>query len=163
MIWFFQASFSDCSNPRLCCLLLCILPSPYIFPNPHHSQQIGSSAHLGVRYLYPIISDCHTRSLSHLGVAHLRPKIPITHSDFLSFLVAVLLHAHIPNAPLPPFRFPRVFQGVPKLFSCRIQAQPHLPTLPPSFIPCLPCTYFKYRTQRHALRHGFLQSLYNLQ
>ena len=143
MRWFFQASVSDCFNPRLCRLLLCILPSPSRFPNPRHSHHTGSSAHLGVPCLCPIISDCHTRSFAHLVVAHIHPSIPITHPDFLSLLVAVLLHAHLPTATPPPSSFPWVFQGGPKLFFCRLLAPPHLPPPPPYFIPCLPCTYLK--------------------
>ena len=142
MRWFFHASVSDCSNPRLCRLLLCIIPSPPRFPNPlsHHT---GSSAHLGFPCLRPIISDCHTRSFAHLGVSRLRPSIPITHPDFLSLPVAVLLHAHLPTTPPPPFSFPRVFQGGPKLSFRRLLVPPYLPPLPPSFIPYLPCTYLK--------------------
>ena len=117
MMWFLQASVSDCSNPRLCQLLLCILRIPYSFPNPRHSHLTGSSIHLGVPCLRPSISDCHTRSFHHLGVARLRPCIPITHPDFLSLPFVVLLHAHLPTAPPPPFSFPQVFQGGPKFFS----------------------------------------------
>ena len=143
MRWFFQASVSDCLNPRLCRLLLFILPGLSIFPNPRHSHNTGSSAHLGVPCLCPIISDCHTRSFTHLVVAHIHPSIPITHPDFLSLPVAVLLHVHLPTAPSPPFSFPRVFQGEPKLFLRRLLAPPHLTSLTPSFIPYLPCTYLK--------------------
>ena len=109
MGWFFQALVSDCSNPRLCSILLCI------FPNPCHSHHTGSSAHLGVPCIRPNISDCHMRSFAHLGVDRLCPRIPITHPYFLSLPVAVLLHAHLSTAPPPPFSFPRVFQGGPKL------------------------------------------------
>ena len=126
--WFFQASVSDCLNPRLCRFLLCILPSPSRFPNPRHSHLTGSSAHLGVSFLRPRISDCHMRSFPDLDVAHLRPSIPIAHPDFLSLTVAVLLHVHLPTDPIPPFSF---------------LEPPHIPPLPPSFIPCLPCTYLK--------------------
>ena len=45
MRWFFQASVSDCSNPRLCRLFLSILPIPSIFSNPCHRQHTGSSTH----------------------------------------------------------------------------------------------------------------------
>ena len=138
---FFQASVSDCSNPRLCLLLLFILSSTSGFPNPSHSHHIGSSADLGVPCLRLSISDCHMRSFSHLGVTRLSPSIPITHPDFLSLLVAALLHAHLPTAPPPPtFGFPLVFQGGLKLFFRRLLAPPHLPPPPPSFIPCIPCT-----------------------
>ena len=142
-MWFFQASFSYCSNLRLCRLFLFILPSPSIFLNPLHRHHTGSSARLGVPCLRPSISDCHTRSFSHLGVTRLRPSIPITHPYFFSLPVAVLLYAHIPTSPPPPFSFPRDFQGGPKLFFRRLLAPPNLPNLPPSFIPCLPCTYLK--------------------
>ena len=111
MRWFFQASISDCSNPRLCCLLLCIIPSPSRFPNPRHSHHTGSYTHLGVPCLRTSISDCHTRSFAHLGVACLRPSILITHPDLLYLPVAVLLHAHLPTFPPPPFSFTWVFQG----------------------------------------------------
>ena len=141
MRWFLQASVIDCYNPRLCHLLLFIIPSPYIFTNTGHIHHTGSSAHLGVPCLRPSISYCHTRSFTHLGVARLRPSIPITHPYFLSLTITVLLHAHLPTAPPPPFISPRVFQGGPKLFFCRLLAPPHLPLPPPSFIPCLPCTY----------------------
>ena len=143
MRWFFQASVSDCSDPKLCRLLLCILPSPSIFLNPCHIHHTFSSAHLGVPCLRPSISDCHTRSFAHLGVARLRPSIPITYPEFLSLTVAVLLHAHISTYPPFPFSFRRVFQGVPKLFFRRLLAPPYLPPSPPYFIPCLPCTYLK--------------------
>ena len=113
---FFQASASECSNPRLCCLLLCILPIPSSFPNPHHIHHTCSTSHLGVRCLRPRISDCHTRSFAHLGVARLCTSIPIIHLDFLYLLVAFLLHDHLPTAPPPPFSFPRVFQDGPKFF-----------------------------------------------
>ena len=139
----FQASVSDCLNPRLCRLLLCLLPSPSSFPNPRNSHHTGSYSHLGVPCLRPSISDCHTSSFAHLGVARLRPSILIAHPDFLSLPVAVLLHAHIPTAPLPPFRSAQVFQGGPKLFFRRLLAPPHLPPPPPFFIPCTPCTYLK--------------------
>ena len=138
----FQASVSDCSIPRLCWLLLCILPIPSRLTNTLHIHHTGSSAHLGVPCLRPRISDFHTRSLAHLGVACLCPSIPITHPYFLSLLFAVLLHAHLPTAHTPPFIFPWVFQGGPKFF-CRLLAPPHLPPLPSSFIPCLHCTYLK--------------------
>ena len=143
MRWFSEDSVSDCLKPRLCYLLLCILPSPSIFPNPRNIHHTGSSAHLGVPYFRPRISDCHTRSFAHLGIAHLRPRIPITHPDFLSLPVSVLLHGHLPTAPPPPFSLPQVFQGIPKFFFYCLLATPHIPPLPPSFIPCLPCTYFK--------------------
>ena len=140
---FFQVSVSDCSYPRLCCLLLCILPIPSRFPNLRHIHLTGSSSHLGVPCIRPRISDCHMRSFSNLDVAHLRLIIPISHPDFLSLPVAVLLHVHIPTDTIPPFIFPRVFQGGPKMFFCRLLVPPHLPPPPPSFIPCLPCTYLK--------------------
>ena len=139
----FQASVSDCSNPRLCHLLLCILPIPSRFPNPRHSHHTGSSAHLGIPCLHPRIYYCHTRSFDHLGLACLRPSIPITHPDFLSLPVAVLLHAHIPTTTPTPFSSLQVFQGGPKLFSRRLLVPPQLPSPPPSFITCLPCTYLK--------------------
>ena len=131
MRWFFWSSVSDCSNPRLCCLLLFILPSPSIIPNPRHSHHTGSSSHMGVPCLSPSISDCHARSFAHLGVARLHPSIPITHPEFPSPPIAVLIHAHLPNAPPPPFSFLRVCQGVPKLFFRRLLAPPRLPPPPP--------------------------------
>ena len=143
MRWFFQASVSDCSNPILCRLLLCILPSPSRFPNPRHSHHTGSSAHLGVPCLRPSISDCHTSSFAHLGVACICPSIPITHPDFLSLLVAVLLHAHLSTTPPPYFSFLLVFQGCSKLFFRCTLAPPHLPPPSPSPIPCIPCPYLK--------------------
>ena len=143
MRWFFHASVSDCSNPRLCRLLLCILPSPSRFSNPHHIHHTGSSSHLGVTCLRPRISDCHTRSFAQLDVAPIRTKIPITHPDFLYLPVAVLLHSHLPTAPPPPFSFLRVFQGGLKLFFSHLLAPPYLPPPPPYFIPCLPCAYLK--------------------
>ena len=143
MRWFFQASVSDCLNPRLCHLLLCILRSPSRYPNPCHSHHRGSSANLDVPCLLPRISDCHTRSFVHLGVACLCPSISITHPDFLSLPVAVLLHAHLPTAPPPPFSFPWAFQGGPELFFRRLLVPTHLPPPPPSFIPCIPFTYLK--------------------
>ena len=139
----FQASVSDCSNPRICRLLLCILPSPSSFTNLRHSHHTGSSAHLGVPCLRTSISDCHTRLFAHMGAACIRPSIPINHPDFLSLPVAVLIHAHLPTAPPSPFSLLQVFQGDPKLFSCRLLEPPHLPPLPPSFITCIPCTYLK--------------------
>ena len=111
MRWFFQASVSDCSNPRLCRLLLCILHRPSRFHNTRHIHHTGSSTHLGVPCLRPSIYDCHTRSFDHLGVPRLRSIIPITQPDLLSLLVAVLIHAHITTDNPPPFRFPRVCQG----------------------------------------------------
>ena len=143
MRWSLQDSVSDCLNPRLCRLILCILHNPSRFPNPRHSHHTGSSAHLGSACLRPSISNCHTSSLTHLGVTRLRPSIPITHQDFLSLLVAVLIYSPLPTAPPPPFSFPRVFQGVPKFFFYCLLATPHIPPQPPSFVPCLPCTYFK--------------------
>ena len=122
MRWFSQDSFSDCSNPRLCRLLLCIIPSPYIFPNPRHSHHTGSSAHLGVPCLCPSIFDCHTRSFAHLGVARLHPSILITHPDSLSLPVAFLLHGHLPTDPPPPFSFPGVFQVGLQFFSSPLGA-----------------------------------------
>ena len=104
---FSQASFIECSNPRLCRLLLCIIPIPSSFPNPHHSHHIGSSAYLGSPCLRPSNSVCHMRSFAHLGVALIRTIIPTTHPYFLSLPVAVLIHFHLPTAPPPPFIFPR--------------------------------------------------------
>ena len=78
MRWLFQASVSECSKPRLCRLLLCILPSPYRFLNTCHSHHTGSSSHLGIPCLPPSISECHKRSSAHLGVACLRPRLPLT-------------------------------------------------------------------------------------
>ena len=135
MRWFFQASVSDCLNPRLCRLFLCILPIPYIFPNPRHSHHTGSSVHLGVTCLYPSILDCHTKSFAHLGISRFRPSIPITHSYFLSFPVEFLLHAHLPNYPPPPFSFPRVFQGGPKLFYVASWRHHTFLLLPPTSYP----------------------------
>ena len=140
MRWFSQSSFSDSSKPRLCRLFLYILPSPYIFTNTRHIHHTGSSSHLGFLYLCPSISDCHTRSFAHLGAARLRLRIPFTHLDLLFLLVAVLLHAHLPTASPPHFRFPRVFQGGTKLFFRRLLAPQHLPPPPPYFIPCLTFT-----------------------
>ena len=140
MRWFLQSSVSDCLNSRLCCLLLCILPSLSGFTNPCHSYHTGSSAHLSVPCLCSRNSDFHTRSFNHLGVACLCTSTPITHPDFLSLPVAVLLHVHIPTAPPPTFSFLQVFQGDPKLFYHRLLVPPHLPPPPPSFIPCLSCT-----------------------
>ena len=114
---FFQASFSDCSNPRICRSFLCILPSPSSFPNPRHSHHTGSYSHLCVPCIRPSISNCNTRAFIHMGVARLLTSIPITHQDLLSLQVAVLLHAHIPTAPPPPFSFLRICQGGLKFFS----------------------------------------------
>ena len=75
MRWFFQASVSDCSIPRLCRLLLCTLPRLTQYSNHHCSYHTSSSAHLGVPCLRPSISLCHTRSFAHLGVYCLRPRI----------------------------------------------------------------------------------------
>ena len=129
---FFQASVSDISNPRLCRLLLCVLTITSRFPNPRHSHHSGSSDHLGVPCLRPSISDCHMWSFTHLGVARIHPSIPSTHPDFLSLPVAVVLHAHLPPAPHPPFSFLQVFQGGSKLFFCRLLDPSHLPSPPPS-------------------------------
>ena len=136
----FQASGSNCSKSIICLLLLCILSSPSSFLNPCHNHHTGSLAHLGVPCHCPRISDCHTMPFAHLGIASLCPSILITHPDFLSLMVAFLLHAHLPTAPPNPFSSPQVFQGGPKLFLCHLLAPPHLPPLPHSFIPCLPCT-----------------------
>ena len=143
MRWFLQALGSDFSSPRLCCLLLYILPSPSSFTNLRHSHHTGSSTPLGIPCLLPSISIFHMSSFTHLGVARLHLRIPITHPDFLSLPVAVLLHSHLPNAPPSTFRFLQVFQGGLKLFSRRLLAPPHLHPPPPSFITCLPCTYLK--------------------
>ena len=140
---FYQSSVSDYSNPRLCRLLLCILPIPSRFTNSIHSHHTGSSTHLGVPCHCLGISDCHTRSFAHLSVARLHTNIPITHPDFLSLPVVVLLHAHLSTAPPPPFSFPQVFQGGPKLFFCRLLAPPRLPPPPPFFVPCIPCTHLE--------------------
>ena len=151
MRWFFQASVSYCSNPRLCHLLLCILSIPSSCPNPRHSHHTGSSAHLGIPCLHPSISDCHTRSFSHLGVTRLRPSIPITHPDFLSLPVAFLLHAYLPTAPTPPFSFPRVFQGGPKFFltSPLGATTPFSSSPPPSYPVSLAHTSNKGRSATH--------------
>ena len=143
MRWFLQSSVSDCSNPILCCLLLCILPITYSFTNTLHIHNIGSSNHLCFPCIRPSISDCHMRTFAHLGVARLCPSIQITHPYFLSLPVAVLLHAHLPTAPPPPFSFLRVCQGEPKFFSRRLLAPPRLTPPPPSFVQCLPCTQLK--------------------
>ena len=82
MRWFFQASVSDCSNPRLYRLLLFICPIPYCYSNSHHIHQTGSSSHLGVPGLRPRISVFHTRLFAHLGVSRLRPSITNTHPVF---------------------------------------------------------------------------------
>ena len=119
---FFRALVSDCSNPILCCSLLCILHSPYRFPNPHYIHQTGSSAHLGVPCLCPIISDFHTWSFSHLGFARLCLSISFTHTEFLSLLVAFLLQSHLLTSYPPPFSFLRVFQGGPNCFSSPLGA-----------------------------------------
>ena len=140
---FSKASVSDCSNPSLCHFLLCIFPSTSRFSNPRHSHSTGSSAQLGVPCIRPIIYDYHMRSFADLDVAHLSPGIPISHPDFFSLPVAVLLHVHLPTSSHPPFSFPRVFQGGPELFFRRLLAPPHLPPLPPSFIPFLPYIYLK--------------------
>ena len=73
----FQASVSDWSTPRLCRLLLCILPCPSCYYNPCHSYQTSSSSHLGVPRLWPRVSMCHTSSFAHyfcvfwrLGIFH---------------------------------------------------------------------------------------------
>ena len=72
----FQASVSDCSILRLCCLLLCTLPRPPGYSILHHSYYNSSSSHLGVPCLRPSISTCHTSSFAHLGVSRLRLSIP---------------------------------------------------------------------------------------
>ena len=143
MRWFYQASVSDCLNPRICCFLLCILPSPSMFPYLCHIHLTFLSAHLGFPCLCPRISDCHMRSFADLDVVNIRPSILIAHPDFLSLPVAVLLHVHLPTAPFSPFSFPRVFQGGPEFFFRCLLAPPHLPPPPPSFISFLPCTYLK--------------------
>ena len=140
---FSQSSVSDCSNPRLCCLLLFILPIPSRCTNPRRSHYTGLSTHLGVPCLRLSISNCYTTSFAHLGVTFLHLSIPITHPYFLSIPVVFLLHAHLSTAPPPPFSFPQVFQGGPKLFFCRLLAPPRLPPPPPSFVPCPPCTHLK--------------------
>ena len=137
---FFQASVSDCSNPRICRSLLCILPSPSRFPNPHHIHQTSSSAYLGVPCLCPIIYDFHTLSFAHLGVATLCLSIPFTHKDFLSLPVVFLLQAHILTSSPPPFSFLRVFQGGQKFFSSPLGA-----TTPSSSAPLL-CTLYPLHT-----------------
>ena len=56
----FQASVSDCSNPRLYSLFSCVLPSPSRFSNPHHSHHTCSSLRLCIPCLRPSIYYCHT-------------------------------------------------------------------------------------------------------
>ena len=143
MRWFLQASASDCLNPRLYCLLLCIFPIPSRFPNTRHSHHTGSSAHLGFPCLRPSISDCHTRSFSHLGVARLRPIIMITHPDFLSHPVEFLLHSHIPTAHPPPLGSRESSRVARSCFFRRLLAPPCLPPPFPSFVHRLPFTHLK--------------------
>ena len=153
MRWFFQASVSDCSNPRLCRLLLCMLPSPSRFPNPRHSHHTGSSNHLGVPCIRPRISDCHSRSFAHLGVPCLCPSIPITHPDLLSLTVAVLLHVHLPTAPPPPFSFPRVCQVGSEFFLwASWRNQTFLLHPPPSYPVSLLHTSNKGRSATHCAK-----------
>ena len=144
MRWFFRASVSDCSNPRLCRLLLFIPPIPSRFLNPRHSHHTYSSSHLGVPCLRTRISNCHTSSSDPLVVACLRLSIPITHTYFLSLPVAFLLHAHISTAPLPPFRFTLVFQRSPEVVfpsplgaATPSSSAPLLHTLSPLQVPLL--------------------------
>ena len=75
----FQASFSDCSIPILCRLLLCTLPWPSCYSNLCHIYHTSSSNHLVLSHPRPSISVWHTRSLAHLGVSRLRLNIPTTH------------------------------------------------------------------------------------
>ena len=74
----FQASVSDCSNPRLCSLFLCIFPLPYCYSNPRRSYHTSSSSHMGVPCLQNIISICHTRLFVYLGFSRLCPSMPTT-------------------------------------------------------------------------------------
>ena len=71
----FQASFSDCSIPRLCRLLLCNLSRPSCYSSPQRRYHMSSSAHLGVPRLQPSIFACHTRSFANLGVYRLCPSM----------------------------------------------------------------------------------------
>ena len=147
---FLQASVSDCSKPRLCRLLLCIIPIPYSFPNPRHSHHTGSSVHLGVPCLCPIISDCHTKRFTNLGVSRLCPSITITHPYFLSITIAVRLYSHLPIASPPPFSFPQVFQSVPKLFFVASwRHHTFLLSPPPSYPVYLSHTSNKGRSDTH--------------
>ena len=75
----FQASVSDCSVPRLCCLLLFILPYPSCYSNARHIYHMSSSPYLGFPGLRPTISVCHTRSFSYLGVSRHCPIMPTTY------------------------------------------------------------------------------------
>ena len=75
----FQSSVSDFSIPRLCFLLLFILPCPSYYSNPLHRYYTSSSAHTGVPRLQPRISVYHTRAFAHLVVSRLRPRMPTTH------------------------------------------------------------------------------------
>ena len=75
----FQASVINFLIPRLCFLLLCILPFPSWYSNNRHSYHTSSSTHLGVPCLRPSIFVCHTRSFTHLGVYRLRPSMSTTH------------------------------------------------------------------------------------
>ena len=108
----FQASFSALSKPILRRLLLCIFPSHSSFHHPRHSHHTGLSDHMGVPCLRPIISNYHTMSFSLMGISCFHPSIPATHPDFLPIPVVVLLYAHVPTNPPPPFSFPANLIGL---------------------------------------------------
>ena len=142
MRWLFQASVSNCSNPILCRLFLCIFPCHSCYYNPHHSYHTSSSAHLGVSCLRPSISVYHTRSFTHLSVSCLCPSMLTTH-PFLplpsgSGFYCMPIHPPILLLPLASCESARVDRSFfPPLGA----------TTPPSWSPILRTLYPLYTPQ----------------
>ena len=138
-----QASFSDCSIPRLCRLLLCILIFPYFCSNPCQRYHTSSSAHLGVPCLRPSIYVYHKRSFSNMVVSCHCYSMPTTHPilplpysscSYCMPISPLILLLHLASCEAT---------RVSRIFFCRLLAPPRLHPAPPSFVPSLPCTHLK--------------------
>ena len=117
----------------------------------------GSSAHLSVARIRPIISSLHTGSSTHLGVACLHLII----SDF----PLICPHCypwplmHGPLSPSPDHIFPQYFiQGCPNLCLLHLLTPPCFPPTPYPLISILPCAHLENRLQRYPLCHRPLYS-----
>ena len=157
----FQDSVSDCLNPRLCCLLLCIFRCPYYYSNPRRSYHTSSSAQLRVPCLRRSISVCHTSLFPHLGVSCFCPSMLTTHlvlplpSGSGSYCIPIL--PLILVVPLASRKSTRVDQSYFSVASWRHHSSLLRP--PPSYLVYLADTSNKERKATHCATFSWCRSM----
>ena len=135
------------------------IPCLLWYSSPRLNQFTGSSSHLGIANLLPIICSHCTSSYDHIVVARLHTSITDCPVFCTHFCPRPLLY--VPLSPLPtPFLLQYFIQCYPKLCICHLLTPPYVPPMTSTPISLLSCTHHKNRPQRQPLYHLPLLSSY---